>query len=109
VARGGIEPPTQGFSTLKIIVFDSRNIAEPCRQTFCPIRTETLGFERNGLGLGGLDSGLYQRIKPLGDSGAFPYTTLGQWPPFQQWYPFDFLFERNIQVVDSTSLDQSNN
>jgi hypothetical protein len=23
VARGGIEPPTQGFSTLKIIVFNS--------------------------------------------------------------------------------------
>ena len=55
VARGGIEPPTQGFSTLKIIVFDSRNIAEPCRQTSCPIRTETHGFDWNGLWFGGLD------------------------------------------------------
>jgi hypothetical protein len=55
VARGGIEPPTQGFSTLKVIVFDSRNIAEPCRQTSCPIRTETSGFDWNGLWFGGLD------------------------------------------------------
>ncbi len=55
MARGGIEPPTQGFSTLKIIVFDSRNIAEPCSQTRCPIRTETIGSKWNGVGLGGLD------------------------------------------------------
>ena len=55
VARGGIEPPTQGFSTLKIIVFDSRNIAEPCRQSSCPIRTETLGSKWNKVRLGGLD------------------------------------------------------
>ena len=55
VARGGIEPPTQGFSTLKIIVFDSRNIAEPCGQTRWPIRTETHGSEWNRVGLGGLD------------------------------------------------------
>ena len=55
VARGGIEPPTQGFSTLKIIVFDSRNIAEPGRQTYRPIRTETYGFDWNDLELGGLD------------------------------------------------------
>ena len=55
MARGGIEPPTQGFSTLKVIVFDSRNIAEPGRQTRCPIRTETHGSEWNSLGLGGLD------------------------------------------------------
>jgi len=55
VARGGIEPPTQGFSTLKIIVFDSRNIAEPCRQTPCPMRTETLGSRWNSLEQDGLD------------------------------------------------------
>ena len=55
MALGGIEPPTQGFSTLKIIVFDSRNIAEPGRQTFRPIRTETSGFDWNDMELSGLD------------------------------------------------------
>jgi len=55
VARGGIEPPTQGFSTLKIIVFDSRNIAKPCGQTRYRMRIETLGFEWNEAGMGGLD------------------------------------------------------
>ena len=46
---------TRIFKTLKIIVFDSRNIAEPCRQTRCPIRTETLGSRWNNMELGGLD------------------------------------------------------
>ena len=43
------------FQTLKIIVFDSRNIAEPSRQSACPIYTETIGFEWNKAGLAGLD------------------------------------------------------
>ena len=55
VARGGIEPPTQGFSTLKIIVFDSKDIPKLRRQASCPVRTKTLGFEWNELGLGGLE------------------------------------------------------
>jgi hypothetical protein len=63
VARDGIEPPTQGFSTLKINVFDSRNIAKPCGQTRCPMRIEILGFESNEAGLGGL--GRIKEYSPL--------------------------------------------
>jgi hypothetical protein len=39
VARGGIEPPTQGFSTLKTLFSTVETLLNPCRQTYCPIHT----------------------------------------------------------------------
>jgi hypothetical protein len=63
VARGGIEPPTQGFSTLIFIVFDSRNTADPCRHFPYPIGTKTISFDWNGLERSDLDR--IQASKPI--------------------------------------------